>query len=67
MCVALKNVVVRAALAAFPKGFVLRKLREGDRAIAQFIVDLHHCQAGGDSKKAGAGILFLRELKYFFL
>ena len=37
---------------------IIRELRKGNRSVAQFVIDLHNGEAGGDPEYLGVGKFF---------
>jgi hypothetical protein len=54
---ALEDVVIGAALAAFPEVLVLGQFGEGDWLVAQFGIDFHHGEARGNTEDLGRRVL----------
>lgn len=53
-----QDLIVHTALAAGPESFILGQFRVGNRLVAQFAVDLHDRQAGGQPEYLGFGVFF---------
>ena len=65
--VALENLEVPAALAAFPELGVVGELREGDGTESELVVHLHDGRSGGDGEYLGVGEEPAREQEGLFL
>ena len=44
------------AIRSYYELFIIGKFGKGNRTIAQFVIDLHHGQTGGQAKDFGIGI-----------
>ena len=62
-----EDLVVDAALAAGPEGFILGKLGVGNGFVTQFGVDLHDGQTGGEPEDFRFGVGLAAQFEYHFL